>query len=236
MESEKIDKLIELFKTVIISCAIGTVTLIVSDMFKEREQQLSEMKAFTDYLPYITDSLSTMENKISLCDFMVSVAPDGPLRDGWKTWLNKLNIKSKEVAVINKQIEQEEKVIDTQSDKPTEEQLAHLQQLQNQKNNILTDINVKTNSTYLVVIGADKTSEDAKYEVKKLGNNATIYKRGNWYRTVVPVATSYEDAKAISSRIADESHGTKQPYIVTLKSWCSSTFYSDNEKCIVCKE
>jgi hypothetical protein len=233
MESGKIDKLIELFKTVIISCAIGTATLIISNLFKEREQQLSEMKAFSDYLPYITDSLSTMENKLSLCDFMISVAPDGPLREGWTTWLNKLNLKKNEIAAINAKIEKEEVKMSNNPDKPSEQQLAYIQQLEIQKSTLLKDINVKSNSSYLVVIGADKTLSEAEDELGS-ASNTTIYKRGNWFRTVVPVQTSFEDAKIIANQIANKSNGKKQPYIVSLKSWCSSTYYSESDKCIVC--
>jgi hypothetical protein len=237
LDNEKIDKIIELFKTVIITTAIGTVTLIIADLFKEREQDLNEMSAYKEYLPYVTDTVSSLDDKVSFCDFMVSVAPDGPLKKGWEHWFVKLKTKKTELAEINSKIEKEQNKIDTQATQPSDEQLGYIEQLEAEKKTILTDVNAKTSYQYLVVLGADKTIAEAQAELnfaKSVHPDATIYKKGTWYRTVIPINGNFDEAKLITQEVQAKSSQKKQAYVVSLKSWCRSASFSKTEQCIVC--
>ena len=47
--AEKLEKIIELSKYTIVSVCIATVTLIISDLFKEREQDVKELEYFNTY-------------------------------------------------------------------------------------------------------------------------------------------------------------------------------------------
>lgn len=234
LEMDKIDKIIDVFKSVIITTAIGTVTLIITDLFKERKQQLEEMSAFKDYLPYVTDNKTSLNDKKFLCDYMVSVAPEGKLKESWVQWREKLNVQEDTL----KKIAVQQAAISIQPNKPTIQEIKQYNQLEDKKQAIYQDLNLKVNNSYLVVIGADKTVAQAAPELKfakdSVSKNATIYKKGSWYRTVVPVSTNYDDAKAVVSLVSEKSKGKKAAYIVSLKSWCNSPTFSSAENCYVC--
>ncbi|WP_439696230.1 hypothetical protein ACFGVS_26240 [Mucilaginibacter sp. AW1-7] len=233
LEMERIDKIIDVFKSVIVTTAIGTVTLIITDLFKERKQQLEEMSAFKDYLPYVTDNKKNLNDMKFLCDFMVSVAPEG-LKKSWEDWRTKLNGKEdtlKTIAAL-------QTAIVKQPDKPSIQQIKDYNKLEDKKQAIYQDLNLNVNNSYLVVIGANKTVGPAATELKfakdSISQNAAIYKKGNWYRTVIPVTTNYDDAKAIVSLVSEKSKGKKAAYIVSLKSWCNSPTFSATENCYIC--
>jgi hypothetical protein len=46
VDTAKLDKMIELFKYAIVTVAIATITLIISNLFKEREQDVKELEYF----------------------------------------------------------------------------------------------------------------------------------------------------------------------------------------------
>jgi len=234
VEMDRIDKIIDVFKSVIVTTAVGTVTLIITDLFKERKQQLDEMSAFKDYLPYVTDNKTSLNDKKFLCDYMVSVAPEGKLKESWVQWRAKLNVQEDTLKTIAAQ----QAAIVKQPDKPTAQQIKQYNQLEDKKQAIYQDLNLKVNNSYLVVIGADKTvglaGTELKFAKDSVSKNAAIYKKGNWYRTVIPVTTNYDDAKAIVSLVSEKSKGKKAAYIVSLKSWCNSPTFSATENCYIC--
>lgn len=237
LESDKIDRIIDVFKSVIITSAIGTVTLIIADQFKERKQDLDEMTAFKDYLPYVTDSTSSLDDKIYFCKFMVAAAPEGALRVAWQHWESDLLIKDSLIKSLSKQIKTEEAVMEKQPEKATQEQIAHVLQLEAQKQNILQDVKAKISNTFLVVLGADKTLNEAQPELmfaKNIDQAATVYKKGSWYRTVIPVPSNYDDAKRIADLVINQPGRKRQAYIVSLKSWCKTTNFSQKDSCTLC--
>jgi hypothetical protein len=234
LEMDRIDKIIDVFKSVIITTAIGTVTLIITDLFKERKQQLEEMSAFKDYLPYVTDNKKNLNEMKFFCDFMVSMAPEGKLKESWVDWRTKLNEKGDTLKTIAVQ----QAAISMQPNKPTIQEIKDYNKLEDKKQAIYQDLNINVSNSYLVLIGADKTVADAAPELKfakdSISKDAAIYKKGNWYRTVIPVNTNYSNAKAVVDLVSKKSKGKKAAYIVSLKSWCNSPTFSATEKCYVC--
>lgn len=75
-----------------------------------------------------------------------------------------------------------------------------------------------------IVAGADKSLESAQTEVDKLKaagfTDAQVLKRGDWYRTVVPVQTN-EDSAAALGKI--KSQVRQSAYAVDLNKWCEKT-------------
>lgn len=73
----------------------------------------------------------------------------------------------------------------------------------------------------VVVAGADRTAEAAQVEVKKLEaagfQDVQVVKRGDWYRTVVPVAA---DTNAATTLAEIKEKVRPSAYAVNMKRWC----------------
>lgn len=86
----------------------------------------------------------------------------------------------------------------------------------------------------VVVAGADRTLEAANVEVKKLEaagfQDVQVVKRGDWYRTVVPVAADTTAATTLT-KIKDEVR--PGAYAVNLKRWCGPAAQTE---CVAAKQ
>jgi hypothetical protein len=121
--ADKIDKIIELAKYTIVSTAIATVTLIVADLFKEREQDIKELEYFDKYVQDVK-KVDGIEERFLLSKYLSIVAPSGELKKSWKQYYDTLNIEYQEYLHLKKEKER----LDTISN-PTEEQLEKKQQI-----------------------------------------------------------------------------------------------------------
>ena len=236
LDQVKIDKITEIFKYSIGTTAIATATLIISDIFKEREVDKADMITFNTYIPYIVDSTSTIEKKIYFCKFFSLVTPKGDLKDGWKEYENFLTDEKNKLETINKKNREEANKSDQANNPASSEQMNSLKNAEEQKAKVLSNTNTTENSSYLVILGADKSLNDANPELvfaKKINPNAVIYKKGSWFRTVIPVFTNFEDAKSIAATIKQKD-SLKESYVVSLKTWCTTTVFSTSENCTIC--
>ena len=95
--------------------------------------------------------------------------------------------------------------ITNKSELPTKEELVSLETDEAQKQKILSNLNAVENTSYLVILGADLSVKSATPELEwakeNISSNAAIYKKRNFYTTVIPVNSSYEDAKALAKKI-----------------------------------
>lgn len=237
LEPEKIDKISELFKYTIVTIGIGTVAFIVIDTFKERDYDKDEMLVFNQYLPYITDTTATIEKKISFCKFFSSVTPKGDLKKGWISYTeflinekDKVNNQDKKNIIINDELES--------SNNPNA-QFVKIEETTTAIQKTLNNVNVINADSFLVVIGADinyeETNEVTAFAKNKIGKEATIYKKGKWYITVIPSILNFQEAQKIAKEVKLKSKGMKDAYVVTAKSWCKSGVKSENENCIICE-
>ena len=83
----------------------------------------------------------------------------------------------------------------------------------------------------VIVAGADKSRESAQTEVDKLKaagfDEAQVVKRGDWYRTVVPVQPNQDSAAALGKI---KSEVRQSAYAVDLNKWCEKT--AEGEDCV----
>lgn len=237
IEPLKLDKIIELFKYSIVTTAIETVTLIITDLFKERDYDKNEMIAFNEYIPYVIDTTGTIDKKINFCRFFSAVTPKGELKDGWITYALYLENEKAKINTISKNSKSTSNNFENKGTPPSKQEMQNLENAEIEKQKILSNINAIENTTYLVILGADKTLEAARPELDfamKIKSNSVIYKKGNWYRTVIPYE-NYLDAKSTAYDIKKNSNGTRDAYAVSQKAWCNSTEFSAFENCIICK-
>ena len=75
-----------------------------------------------------------------------------------------------------------------------------------------------------IVAGADRSLESAQNEVDRLKaagfTNAEVVKRGDWYRTIVPVQPSDDSAAALDKV---RSQVRQSAYAVDISKWCEKT-------------
>jgi hypothetical protein len=222
IEKERFDKIVELFKFSIVTVSIATVTLIITDLFKEREYDKEEMTTFNTYIPQIIDSVSTLDRKITFCTFFSHVTPKGDLKNGWISFTRYLEkerekLKEKSEIAIKQSIAIEKK--DSLKLEDFSEMASQVKETQQIYENTNTE---SDNSSFLVVVGTDPSQESAKPELKwaqdSISSTAQIYKKGKWFITAIPVSTGYKDAKNISETIKTISEGKRASYIVSSKN------------------
>lgn len=119
VDAAKLDKMIELFKYAIVSVAIATVTLVVSDMFKEREQDVKELEYFDRYVDDV-EKVDGIEQRFQLSKYLSIVAPSGEMKRSWSNYHDTIKIeyaeylrdkkeKAKLDTITNPTIEQEQR-------------------------------------------------------------------------------------------------------------------------------
>lgn len=232
-----IDKIIDLFKTIIITTVGAIIVNIGIDYYKERETDKSEMLIFNQYLPYITDTTGTLDKKINFCTFFKCVTPEGDLKTGWESYTKYLVTEKEKVNELNKSSTKENTNKNYESNlNPIVDELPQLESNEIQIQKILVDNNAVENTSYIIILGADNTYGSAlpeqKWAIDKIDTNAKIYKKGKWFMTVIPNKNSFEEAKKISEKIKNISN--RKAYVVSTKTWCNNTHFSEKEKCLIC--
>jgi hypothetical protein len=89
LEDTQLDRMIELGKWVVVSVSIVVVAAIVSDGFKEREQQMKELEYFDKYKD-ITLSINGVQQKWLLADYFATVSPEGQFKRSWEAYREKI--------------------------------------------------------------------------------------------------------------------------------------------------
>lgn len=89
MEGASLEQLIQLGKWIVASVALLSITAVVADGFKEREQQMKELEYFDKYKD-ITLSTEGIEKKWLLADYFATVSPAGSFKDSWTAYKKSL--------------------------------------------------------------------------------------------------------------------------------------------------
>ncbi|WP_298119099.1 SPOR domain-containing protein [Flavobacterium sp.] len=185
ISSEKLDKMIELFKYTIVSTCIATVTLVVSNLFKERDQDIKELEYFDKYVTDIKKADGVYE-RWQLSKYLSIVSPSGELRKSWEQYysivdkeyteyLNLKNVQLKNNTILS----------------PNEKQLFNIEKVEEKINQLEKPLQTSyklDNEEWIIITGADKKLEDAENELKKVlafNPNSRIIKKGTFYRTII---------------------------------------------------
>jgi len=115
--TDKLDRIIELSKYTIVSVAIATVTLIITNLFKEREQDVKELEYFDKYVQDVK-KVDGVQERFQLSKYLSIVAPSGELKRSWKEYHDTLKIEYAEYVRLKKEKEK----LDTVKN-PTQEQI-----------------------------------------------------------------------------------------------------------------
>jgi hypothetical protein len=126
IETSRLDKIIDLFKYSVVSVAIATVTLIISNLFKEREQDVKELEYFDKYVNDVKKADGIVE-RFQLSKYLSIVAPSGELKKSWNQYYDTIKVEYKEYTLLKN----EKQKLDT-TKKLTEKQILRKQNIQEQ--------------------------------------------------------------------------------------------------------
>jgi len=99
IESGKLDKMIELFKYAIVTVGLGTVAFIVTDLFKERDQDLKELDYFDKYVEEVKKA-DGLEERVRLVKYLAIVAPSGEIKRSWQEYYRVVEAEYREYLVL----------------------------------------------------------------------------------------------------------------------------------------
>lgn len=128
IEVIKLDKMIDLFKYVIVSTSIATVTLIAADLFKEREQDIKELEYFDKYIEDVK-KVDGVQERLQLSKYLSIVAPSGGMRKSWENYYKIVEIEYKDYLNLKSEQLKIEAI-----NNPTKEQSLKIQQTQEKIN------------------------------------------------------------------------------------------------------
>jgi hypothetical protein len=228
LEAERLDKFIDYFKWVVVSIVISTTTLIVSDLFKERDQDIKELEYFDKYVNDVKNQENSLV-RLQLARYFSIVAPKGEMKDSWKVYFDTIK-KEYEDYLLAKQ--------ELQSDTIGMKWSEKLKKVDDYSQKVALFETPLTNSEnsaeWYIIAGGDATLEAANYELTKalkINGNSVIVKKDNVFRTVLmgyaTMSAATEELKLVKEKI------NKTSYIVRKSMWCNNLEQMD--KFFVCK-
>lgn len=229
IEQSKQDKLIEVGKWFFVSVALVVGASIVSDGFKEREQDIKELEAFDKHVATITNA-KDIEGRVLLAEYFSYVAPTGSLRDSWiayKKEVDKQYLAYKQNLVDEKNLSEEKQQAKGHLSPEKEEKLVQVRQAISvaQKPLVAPTLmqDAPPSNEWIILAGSDATLKEAQFELdkaKRISTAARIYKAGSLFRTVIPNFVSREAAEA---RLNDVRKNVNTgAYAFLLKGFCAS--------------
>jgi hypothetical protein len=205
MENDNFEKTkywVELAKWFFVSVALVLITNIVNWNFTSRDKSFDEVKFYSE--KYMTE-LIVLNDKVGprfkLAQFFKNVTVNKDQRDGWKRYYD--DVKAEYNDLVKKdslnRIEQSQ-ILQKDSTSWNKNEKEQYKILQNKIDKIDIELNSglqlpnKQVQKHYIIVGGDKTLEEAKYEKNKFMNFDTkiIFRSGS-YRTIIEF-NSYENA------------------------------------------
>ncbi len=226
IDQTKVDKLIEIVKWFVISVAIVIGASIISDSFKEREQDIKEIGVFDKYVTTITEAKG-IEKRWLLAQYFSFVAPPGELRKSWEAYKVAIKPEFDEYRKSKDEenaLEAKKKI--TNLTNVEETRLAEVQKVNKVQEQSLVskgEAGEILADEWLIVAATDTTLAAAQDELKKaqsLSPQAKIYKKGGSYITVIRSFISAEAALTVLPRVKQTV--SPDAYIVVAKTLCTN--------------
>lgn len=227
LESDKLEKLIDFFKTIVYTTALGTVALIVTDLFKEREQDIKELEYFDKYVQEV--KVVNGEGRLQLSKYLSIVAPSGEMKKSWTAYYSEVKKEYEEYLKA-----QQENKTDT-TDNPTKEQLQK-REVNETKIELFEQPLTSNNQVleWFILAGSNSNLEEAQTNLKKVLKtypNAVIVKNRGVYRIALNGYYKKSDAEKMLEEVKGKINSTS--YIVNKDSWCKNI--QETEECFICK-
>lgn len=231
METDKLDKFFDYFKWVIITLAVSTVTLIVSDLFKERDQDIKELEYFDKYVNDVKNEDRPLV-RLQLAKYLSIVAPSGEMKKSWTNYYQTIKQEYDEYIKAQSSLKRDTAIVN-----PTPSQMKKIEENQRKVDLFETPLSSTTNennSEWFIIAGGNENIDDANSKLEKatkINHNSSIIKKGNSYRTVLMGYNSKLEAESQLQLVKKQINPTS--YIVRKFLWCNAI--EKNDECLVCK-
>ncbi len=189
VDPAKLDRVIELFKWTIGSVAIATVSLVVGDHFKERDQDVDELNYFHTYVEDVKKTEGVNE-RLRLVTYLSTVAPVGPLKQAWLNYRDTVNKELVSLMAVEKALKPLEAKDSTGILTPGQmQQKDSLEKKREELNRpiSLSDAAAVPNQ-YRIVLSTDETGTAAMDELEKakeINPNAEIIEKDGRFLTII---------------------------------------------------
>ncbi|KAF0198329.1 MAG: Uncharacterized protein FD166_1382 [Bacteroidetes bacterium] len=166
IEDARLDKMIDLGKWFIVSVGMVSLAAIITDSFKEREQDMKEIEVFDKYVSTITQ-VEGIEERWLLCEYFAAVSPEGQLKESWQSYQKILKHNRELFNSNNEKI----KVIDSKDSITPEDEV---------KRDILVRQNTALDKSLVVVPPASKSNDEViRIDIFYLEGNDALLNRAN---------------------------------------------------------
>jgi len=237
VEQTKLDKLIEVGKWFFVSFAIVVATAVVSDGFKERDQDVKEIEVFNKHVATITKA-DGIEERWLLTEYFACVAPAGGLQTSWGRYKDLLWPQVEQYRKDKARKEELEQLKKQNQALTPEQEKEHAQLTDStakQEKPLISDRSEQTSSSteWVIVAATDSTLLAAQTELDKaikISPSAKIFKKGAFFHTVIPGFVSRAEAQGRLSQVKQTVRS--DAYEILLSSWCTN--YLDSGDFIQC--
>ncbi|QSW91053.1 hypothetical protein J0383_09655 [Flavobacterium endoglycinae] len=225
---ENLDKFIDYFKWVIVTLAISTVTLVVSDLFKERDQDIKELEYFDRYVNDVKDEKNSLV-RLQLVRYLSIVAPSGEMKKSWTNYYTEIKKEYDDYLKAQQSIK-----TDTVTN-PSKSQIKQIEESQKKIELFETPLSsTESPVEYYIIAGGDNLITEANTELSKavrINPNSAIVKKNNIYRTVLMGYNS--NSEALNQLQTVRKQINRSSYIVKKSNWCKS--YEQTQECLLCQ-
>jgi len=227
LDPDKLENFLIYFKWVIITLAISTVTLIVTDLFKERDQDIKELEYFDKYVNDVKNEERPLV-RLQLAKYLSIVAPSGEMKKSWTSYYDTIKKEYDDYVEASSNLKQ-----DTLKGNLTPKQIKQIDE--NKRKVELFETPLSSNNAEWFIIAAGNNDIDGANinldKAIKINHNSTIIKKGGSYRTVLMGYFSKTEAESQLEKVRNEVN--PMSYIVRKATWCNTIERGDD--CLICK-
>ncbi|WP_426481653.1 hypothetical protein [Chryseobacterium sp. R2ACT005] len=231
LDPDKLENFLIYFKWVIITLSISTVTLIVTDLFKERDQDIKELEYFDKYVNDVKNEDRPLV-RLQLAKYLSIIAPNGEMKKSWTNYYDTIKREYKEY--IKAQIDLKK---DSTIKNPTPDQLKQKEENQRKVDLFETPLSSTTNENnaeWFIIAAGNTDIGEANINLEKavkINHNSSIIKKGGSFRTVLMGYPSKVEAESQLQKVRNEVN--PMSYIVRKATWCNTI--EKGSECLICK-
>ncbi|MDR6463358.1 hypothetical protein [Chryseobacterium sediminis] len=231
LDPDKLENFLIYFKWVIITLAISTVTLIVTDLFKERDQDIKELEYFDKYVNDVKNEDRPLV-RLQLAKYLSIVAPSGEMKKSWTNYYDTIKKEYDDYVEARSSLRQ-----DTLKGNLTPKQIKQNEENQRKVDLFETPLSSTTNENnteWFIIATGSKDLDGANISLEKaikINQNSSIIKKGGSFRTVLMGYPSKIEAESQLQKVRNEINPTS--YIVRKSSWCNTI--EKGSECLICK-
>ncbi|KAA2224676.1 hypothetical protein [Chryseobacterium sediminis] len=227
LDPDKLEKFLSYFKWVIITLAVSTVTLIVSDLFKERDQDIKELEYFDKYVNDVKSEDRPLV-RLQLAKYLSIVAPSGEMKKSWTNYYDTIKKEYDDYIEAQNNLKKDSAIVN-----PTPQQIKQTDENKRKVELFETPLS-SNNAEWFIIAAGDNDINGANINLDKaikINHNSTIIKKGGSFRTVLMGYFSKTEAESQLEKVRNEVN--PMSYIVRKATWCNTI--ERGSDCLICK-